>query len=56
MNKKISLSVLLTLAMVFTLSACGGQATMEGGTTDPGQIVEGDTGDNGDVTLDPCCR
>lgn len=52
MNKKISLSVLLTLAMVFTLSACGGQATMEGGTTDPGQIVEGDTGDNGDVTLD----
>ena len=40
MNKKISLSVLLTLAMVFTLSACGGQATMEGGTTDPGQIVE----------------
>lgn len=52
MNKKISLSVLLTLAMVFTLSACGGQATMEGGTTDPDQIVEGDTGDNGDVTLD----
>lgn len=52
MNKKISLSVLLTLAMVFTLSACGGQTTMEGGTTDPGQIVEGDTGDNGDVTLD----
>lgn len=52
MNKKISLSVLLTLAMVFTLTACGGQATMEGGTTDPGQIVEGDTGDNGDVTLD----
>ena len=52
MNKKISLSVLLTLAMVFTLSACGGQATMEGGTTDPGQIEEGDTGDNGDVTLD----
>lgn len=52
MNKKISLPVLLTLAMVFTLSACGGQATMEGGTTDPGQIVEGDTGDNGDVTLD----
>ena len=52
MNKKISLSVLLTLAMVFTLSACGGQATMEGGTTDPDQIVEGDTVDNGDVTLD----
>lgn len=52
MNKKISLSVLLTLAMVFTLSACGGQATMEDGTTDPGQIVEGDTGDNSDVTLD----
>lgn len=52
MNKKISLSVLLTLAMVFTLTACGGQATMEDGTTDPGQIVEGDTGDNGDVTLD----
>ena len=52
MNKKISLPVLLTLAMVFTLSACGGQATMEGGTTDPGQIVEGDTGDNGDATLD----
>lgn len=52
MNKKISLSVLLTLAMVFTLSACGGQATMEGGTTDPDQIVEGDTGDNGGVTLD----
>ena len=25
---------------------------MEGGTTDPDQIVEGDTGDNGDVTLD----
>ena len=52
MNKKISLPVVLTLAMVFTLSACGGQATMEGGTTDPGQIVEGDTGDNGDATLD----
>lgn len=52
MNKKYNLLMLLALAFLFTLSACGGQATMEGGTTDPGQIVEGDTGDNGDVTLD----
>ena len=52
MNKKYRLLMLLALAFLFTLSACGGQATMEGGTTDPGQIVEGDTGDNGDVTLD----
>ena len=52
MNKKYDLLMLLALAFLFTLSACGGQATMEGGTTDPGQIVEGDTGDNGDVTLD----
>ena len=52
MNKKYNLLMLLALTFLFTLSACGGQATMEGGTTDPGQIVEGDTGDNGDVTLD----
>lgn len=52
MNKKYNLLMLLALAFLFTLSACGGQATMEGGTADPGQIVEGDTGDNGDVTLD----
>ena len=52
MNKKYRLLMLLALAFLFTLTACGGQATMEGGTTDPGQIVEGDTGDNGDVTLD----
>ena len=52
MNKKYNLLMLLALAFLFTLSACGGQATMEGGTTDPGQIVEGDTGDNGDATLD----
>lgn len=52
MNKKYNLLMLLALAFLFTLSACGGQTTMEGGTTDPGQIVEGDTGDNGDVTLD----
>ena len=52
MNKKYNLLMLLALAFLFTLSACGGQATMEGGTTDPDQIVEGDTGDNGDVTLD----
>lgn len=52
MNKKYRLLMLLALAFLFTLSACGGQATMEGGTTDPGQIVEGDTGDNGDMTLD----
>ena len=52
MNKKYRLLMLLALAFLFTLSACGGQATMEGGTTDPGQIAEGDTGDNGDVTLD----
>ena len=52
MNKKYRLLMLLALAFLFTLSACGGQATMEGGTTDPGQIEEGDTGDNGDVTLD----
>ena len=52
MNKKYNLLMLLALAFLFTMSACGGQATMEGGTTDPGQIVEGDTGDNGDVTLD----
>lgn len=52
MNKKYRLLMLLALAFLFTLSACGGQATMEGGTTDPDQIVEGDTGDNGDVTLD----
>ena len=52
MNKKYNLLMLLALAFLFTLSACGGQATMEGGTTDPGQIMEGDTGDNGDVTLD----
>ena len=53
MNKKYNLLMLLALTFLFTLSACGGQTTMEGGTTDPGQIVEGDTGDNGDVTLDP---
>lgn len=52
MNKKYNLLMLLALTFLFTLSACGGQTTMEGGTTDPGQIVEGDTGDNGDVTLD----
>ena len=52
MNKKYNLLMLLALTFLFTLSACGGQATMEGGTTDPDQIVEGDTGDNGDVTLD----
>ena len=52
MNKKYNLLMLLALTFLFTLSACGGQATMEGGTADPGQIVEGDTGDNGDVTLD----
>ena len=52
MNKKYRLLMLLALAFLFTLSACGGQATMEDGTTDPGQIVEGDTGDNGDATLD----
>ena len=52
MNKKYNLLMLLALAFLFTLSACGGQTTMEGGTTDPGQIVEGDTGDNGDVTID----
>lgn len=52
MNKKYNLLMLLALTFLFTLSACGGQATMEGGTTDPGQIMEGDTGDNGDVTLD----
>ena len=52
MNKKYNLLMLLALAFLFTLSACGGQATMEGGTADPGQIEEGDTGDNGDVTLD----